>query len=256
MVLQTTNLTKLYKNNRGARNVSLTLQAGEILGLLGPNGSGKTTVMKACVGLLRPTGGNVVIEGHTVWDNDNPINGREFETALSGVGALIEAPALFDRITARKNLQLAAAYYPDVTPERIDEVLRAVEMAPYADEKVGGFSLGMRQRMGLALALLNRPRLLILDEPANGLDIEGMVAIRDIVKTAAAEGAAVLISSHLAHEIELCATHVGMMYEGAALNFCSMEDALASSPSLEEFFLAELARYRKGNLQSEGGGAA
>ena len=252
MVLQTTNLTKLYKNNRGARDVSLTLQPGNILGLLGPNGSGKTTVMKACVGLLRPTGGSVAIEGHTIWggsatgDKDGGHAGKDFEDALRGVGALIEAPSLFDRLTARQNLQLAAAYYPDVTPERIGEVLQTVEMAPYADEKVGGYSLGMRQRLGLALALVSKPRLLVLDEPANGLDIEGMVAIRDIVKEAAAGGAAVLISSHLAHEIELCATHVGIMYEGAVLNLCPMEDALSSSPSLEEFFLAELTRYRKG----------
>ncbi|MCL2031013.1 MAG: ATP-binding cassette domain-containing protein [Oscillospiraceae bacterium] len=248
MVLQTIGLTKLYKNNRGARDVSLALMPGDILGLLGPNGSGKTTVMKSCVGLLRPTGGGVAIEGHTVWSGGGSGRsaGKEYEDALRGVGALIEAPSLFDRMTARQNLRLAAAYYPDVTEERIGEVLDIVEMTPYADEKAGGYSLGMRQRLGLALALLNRPRLLVLDEPANGLDIEGMVAIRDIVKAAAAGGAAVLISSHLAHEIELCATHVGIMYDGAVLSLSSMEDILAASPSLEEFFLAELARYRKG----------
>lgn len=248
MVLQTQGLTKLYRNNRGAKDVTLSLEPGSILGLLGPNGSGKTTVMKACVGLLRPTGGSVVIEGHTVWDiGPGAANsGRNFEAAMSGVGALIEAPSLFDRLTARQNLALAASYYNEIAPDRIDEVLRIVEMAPYADEKTGGYSLGMRQRLGLALALLNKPRLLILDEPANGLDIEGMVAIRDIVKAAATEGAAVLISSHLAHEIELCATHVGIMYEGALLNLCPMETALTAAPSLEEFFLAEITRYRKG----------
>lgn len=223
-----------------------------ILGLLGPNGSGKTTIMKACTGLLRPTGGVITIEGHTIFngrkDEFGRITGAEYEAALQGVGALIEAPSLFDRLTARQNLQLAANYYTDLPPERMDEVLRLVEMERYASERVGGFSLGMRQRIGLALALLNRPRLLVLDEPANGLDIEGMVAIRDIVKKAAAEGAAVLISSHLAHEIELCATHVAVIYDSELLNLRPMEEVLTVSPSLEDFFLAELTRYRKGGV--------
>jgi ABC-2 type transport system ATP-binding protein len=240
LILEAENLTKLYKNNRGARNVTFALNPGDILGLLGPNGSGKTTVMKSCVGLLRPTSGKVTIEGHAVAD--------DFERAMSGVGALIEAPALFDRLTARQNLSLAARYYPDIPAENIDGVLKRVEMEKYANERVGGFSLGMRQRVGLALALLNRPRLLILDEPANGLDIEGMVAIRDIVKSAAAEGCAVLISSHLAHETELCATHVGIMYDGEMLSLRTLEEALNAAPSLEDFFLSEVARYRKGGV--------
>lgn len=252
MILQVENLTKLYKNNRGARDISFTLLPGTILGLLGPNGSGKTTIMKACTGLLRPTGGVISIEGHTIFngrkDELGRISGAEFEAALEGVGALIEAPSLFDRLTARQNLQLAANYYKTLPPERLDEVLRLVEMERYANERVGSFSLGMRQRIGLALALLNKPRLLVLDEPANGLDIEGMVAIRDIVKSSAADGAAVLISSHLAHEIELCATHVAIIYDGQMLNLRPMEEALSASPSLEEFFLAEITRYRKGGI--------
>ena len=247
MVLQTIGLTKLYKNNRGARDVSLALMPGDILGLLGPNGSGKTTVMKSCVGLLRPTGGGVAIEGHTVWSGGGSGRsaGKEYEDALRGVGALIEAPSLFDRMTARQNLRLAAAYYPDVTEERIGEVLDIVEMTPYADEKAGGYSLGMRQRLGLALALLNRPRLLVLDEPANGLDIEGMVYVREVVKKAADKGAAVLISSHLAHEIEQCATKAAIIYGGKLLCVESMDMILAHSPSLEDYFLAQVAKMRQ-----------
>ena len=240
MILQTENLSKLYKNNRGAQEISLSIAPGEILGLLGPNGSGKTTVMKAVMGLLHPTAGRVLIEGHDVH--------RETEKALASVGALIEAPSLFDRMTARQNLELAAAYYRDIPADRISEVLAMVDMSRYENERVGGFSLGMRQRIGLALALVNKPRLLIWDEPANGLDIEGMVMIREIVKACAAGGSAVMISSHLAHEIELCATHVAIMHDGRQINLVGMEQALSAAPSLEEFYLAEVTRFRRGGV--------
>jgi ABC-2 type transport system ATP-binding protein len=123
-----------------------------------------------------------------------------------------------------------------------------VEMDKYKKEKVSSFSLGMRQRIGLALALLSRPGLLILDEPANGLDIEGMIYVREVVTKAAENGAAVLISSHLAHEIEQCATKVAVIYGGRLLCVESMEAVLASSPSLEDFFLAQVAKMRGGTV--------
>jgi len=242
MQLTATNLTKLYKNGRGAQNVTLSIAPGEVLGLLGPNGSGKTTVMKACLGLVKPNSGSVTIGEHNVQ--------AEREAALREVGALIEAPALFERLTARKNLELAAAYYPGLPETRIDEVLELVELSRYQKDRVMSFSLGMRQRTGLALALISRPSVLILDEPANGLDIEGMVSVREIVKTAAAEGAAVMISSHLAHEIELCATKVALMHNGFLLKTAGMDEILASSPTLEDYYLGVVTSYRK-----EGGAA-
>ncbi|MDR0248558.1 MAG: ATP-binding cassette domain-containing protein [Oscillospiraceae bacterium] len=235
-------LTKLYKNGRGAREVTFCVEGGEVMGLLGPNGSGKTTVMKACVGLVLPTAGRAAIGGHDV------VTRRE--AALAGVGALIESPALFDRLTARRNLEMAAAYYPELPGGRVDEVLAIVELERYPKDKVLSFSLGMRQRLGVALALLSRPSVLILDEPANGLDIEGMVAIREIVKNAAASGAAVLISSHLAHEIELSATKVGVMHDGMLLKTATMAEVLTVSPSLEDYYLAEVQNYRKGRLSA------
>jgi len=236
MVLELENLTKLYKNGRGAEDITFALTRGEVLGLLGPNGSGKTTTMKAIAGLVQPTRGNVKICGIDVT--------KHHEQAMRHTGCLTEAPALYEHMTAYQNLKLAARFYDGVDITRIDEVWRMMDMDKYKKEKVSSFSLGMRQRIGLALALLSSPELLILDEPANGLDIEGMVYVREVVGKAAENGAAVLISSHLAHEIELCATKAAIIYGGKLLCVESMDAILASSPSLEDYFLAQVAKMR------------
>ena len=236
MVLELEILTKLYKNGRGAEDITFALARGEVLGLLGPNGSGKTTTMKAIAGLVRPTRGSVRICGVDVT--------QHHELAMRHTGCLIEAPALYEHMTAYQNLKLAARFYDNVDKARIDEVLRMVEMEKYNKDKVSSFSLGMRQRIGLALALLSNPELLILDEPANGLDIEGVVYVREVVGKAAENGAAVLISSHLAHEIELCATKAAIIYGGRLLSVENMDVILASSPSLEDYFLAQVAKMR------------
>lgn len=240
MILTASKLTKLYKNGRGAEDVTFTLSPGEIFGLLGPNGSGKTTVMKACVGLTPITHGAAEINGFDITSKR--------KNALRSVGVLVENPALYPRMTAAQNLKQALAFYNDLPLSRIDEVLRVVELSKYANDRVSSFSLGMRQRLGIALALLNNPELLILDEPANGLDIEGMVGIREIIKDAAKNGAAVMISSHLAHEIEIVATKVGIMYDGRLLNVITMEEALTDRASLEDYFLSEVSRYRKSGV--------
>ncbi|MCL2366331.1 MAG: ABC transporter ATP-binding protein [Oscillospiraceae bacterium] len=237
MILEVENLTKLYKNGRGAEEISFALEPGAVLGLLGPNGSGKTTTMKVIAGLIRPTKGSVRIGGFDVTEHH--------EQALSQVGCLIEAPALYEHMTALQNLKLAARFYDDVDSNRMDEVLRMVEMHKYKNDKVSSFSLGMRQRIGLALAMLSKPKLLILDEPANGLDIEGMIFVRAVVTKAAEIGAAVLISSHLAHEIELCATKAAIMYSGRLLCVENMESIKETSPSLEDYFLAQVAKSKQ-----------
>ena len=236
MVLELENLTMLYKNGRGAEDISFALAQGEVLGLLGPNGSGKTTTMKAVVGLVQPSRGSVRICGIDV--------ALHHEQAMRHTGCLIESPALFEHMTAYQNLKLAARFYDSVSDARIDEVLRMVEMDKYKKDKVSSFSLGMRQRIGLALALLSSPELIILDEPANGLDIEGMVYIREVIRKAAENGAAVLVSSHLAHEIELCATKAAVIYGGRLLSVEKMDTILASYPSLEDYFLAQVAKMR------------
>ncbi|MDR0469005.1 MAG: ABC transporter ATP-binding protein [Peptococcaceae bacterium] len=236
MILEVDGLTKLYNNGRGAEDISFALSQGEVLGLLGPNGSGKTTTMKAIAGIVNPSKGNIRICGIDVKEHH--------EQAMRYTGCLIESPALYDYMTAYQNLKAAARFYETVSDSRIDEVLRLVEMDKYKKDKASSFSLGMRQRTGLALALLSDPELLILDEPANGLDIEGMVYVREVVKKAAEKGSAVLISSHLAHEIELCATKAAIMHNGRLLCVESMSVILASYASLEDFFLAKVAETR------------
>jgi len=236
-VLELENLTKLYKNGRGAEDISFALAPGEVLGLLGPNGSGKTTTMKAIAGLVQITHGRARVCGIDVSEHH--------EEAMKHTGCLIEAPALYEHMTAYQNIKLAARFYDSIDEARIDEVLVMVEMEKYKKDKVASFSMGMRQRIGMALALLSKPELLILDEPANGLDIEGMIYVREVVRKSAEEGAAVLISSHLAHEIEQCATKAAIIYGGKLLCVESMDAILASSPSLEDFFLAQVSKTRQ-----------
>ena len=237
MVLELENVTKLYKNGRGVEDISFTLASGEVLGLLGPNGSGKTTTMKAIMGLVRPQKGTIRVCGWDALDNR--------EEALANVGCLIESPALYDYMTARQNLELHARFYKDVDDARIREVLQMVGMDMYVKDKVRSFSLGMRQRVGFAAALLSRPRLLILDEPANALDIEGMMYVREVIKMAAADGASVLVSSHLANEIQLCATKAAVIHSGRLLGMDSMDAILEEHTDLEGFFLYQVNKFRE-----------
>ena len=235
-VLELKNVTKLYKNGRGVEDISFTLASGEVLGLLGPNGSGKTTTMKAVMGLVRPQRGTIHVCGVDAIENR--------EEALGHIGCLIEAPALYDYMTAEQNLELAARFYPGIDSTHISEVLHMVDMHKYKKDKVRSFSLGMRQRVGFAAALISRPQLLILDEPANALDIEGMMYVREVIKAAAAGGASVLISSHLANEIQLCATKAAVLHSGRLLGMDSMDSILESHADLEGFFLDSVGKYR------------
>ena len=228
MILELENVTKLYKNGRGAEDVSFALDSGEVLGLLGPNGSGKTTIMKAIAGLVRIQSGSIRICGSDAVSLH--------EKAMANVGCLIESHALYAHMTARQNLQMAARFYDNAN---VDDALRLVGMEKYGNDKVNTFSLGMKQRIGLALALISKPRLLILDEPANGLDIEGMVYVREVITQAAENGAAVLITSHLAAEIQQCATKAAVISEGRLLGECkSMDKILTEFETLEDYFIA------------------
>ena len=227
MILELKNVTKLYKNGRGVEDISFDLAPGEVLGLLGPNGSGKTTAMKAIAGMVRVKSGSI-----NICDVDAITN---HEKAMRYVGCLIESPALYGHMTAWQNLQMAARFYENAN---VDEVLRMVGMEMYKKDKVQSFSLGMRQRIGLALALLSKPKLLILDEPANGLDIEGMLYIRNVVSHAAESGSAVLISSHLANEIQQCATKVAVVHSGRLLGIMGMDQILSDFDSLENYFVS------------------
>ena len=239
-VLEIENVKKLYRNGRGVEEVSLYVNRGEVVGLLGPNGSGKTTTMRVVTGLTMPNGGTVRIIGADIQD--------EFETAMKKVGCLIEMPALYGNLSAYRNLKLASRFYDNVGEERIEYVLKLVHMERYRNDKVGKFSLGMKQRMGLALALLSEPELVILDEPANGLDIEGIIQVREIItKLAKEKGVTFLISSHIASELEKTCDKVAVLHEGKMLAFDTMERALQYQPTLEEYFLS-VVRERKGGV--------
>ena len=239
-VLEVSNLKKLYKNGRGVEDVTLTVEQGDVVGLLGPNGSGKTTTMRVITGLSNADSGSVRIFGKEVH--------TDFEAAMANVGCLIEMPAIFGNLSAYKNLRLAARYYNNVDEDRIQYILNLVNLERYQKDKAGRFSLGMKQRLGLGLALLSNPELVILDEPANGLDIEGIIQVREIITRLAAEkGITFLVSSHIASELEKTCNKVAVIHEGKMLTFESMENALRFQPTLEDYFLA-VVREKKGGV--------
>lgn len=240
-ILSVKNLKKLYKNNRGVQDITLSLNEGDVVGLLGPNGSGKTTAMKAIMGMTGIDEGEIRIFNHDI-DTD-------FEAAIQNVGCLIEAPALYENMTAYQNLRLASRFYPNMSrseiSDRIKEVLKIVNLEKYAGDKAGRFSLGMKQRLGIALALFSMPKLVILDEPTNGLDIEGVVHIRSVVKEMAEKrGASFLIAGHVASELEKMCSKAAIIYDGQLLAFEDMDKILDSHPSLEDYFLETVSRQR------------
>lgn len=239
-VLEVEQLTKLYKNGRGVKNINFSIERGDVVGLLGPNGSGKTTIMKTIMGLCHADSGHVTIFGNDVEE--------DVERTLAKVGGLIERPAIFEYLSARENLKMMARYYPGVDNDRIDHVMEVVRISRYQKEKAGRFSLGMKQRLGLALAILSDPELVVLDEPTNGLDIEGTVEIREIIKRMAAEkGTSFLIASHLAPELEKTCNKVAVVHEGDLLSFEPMGEALKLNPSLEDYFLS-MVKDKRGTV--------
>jgi ABC-2 type transport system ATP-binding protein len=238
-IIEIQNLTKLYKNNRGIRNISLTVEKGDILGLLGPNGSGKTTVMKSILGLIHGTG-DIRVFGMDLNEN--------FEKIMQRTGALIEAPAIYKDLSAYQNLKMHTAVYPNIGDNEINKILELVHLLPYKDDKAGKFSLGMKQRLGIAMAFVTSPELIILDEPVNGLDIEGVVEVREIIKKMSDEkGTTFLISSHMASEIEKTCNKVCVIYEGELIASATTEEALTLHPSMEDYFL-DVVRAKRGDI--------
>ena len=227
------NLKKIYKNSRGVENLNLEVPRGEIFGLLGPNGAGKTTAMKIMTGLLKPDSGDVFIDGYSITER--------YEDAMRGVGCIIENVFMFKNLTALENLMLCARFYKNVDEARMTEVLDLVKMTAFKNEKIKGFSLGMRQIMGIAMSLLSRPDVLILDEPLNGLDVEGMVDIRNILKRLSKEEkTTVFISSHLIHDVELTCDRVGVLLEGRLCDVSEVSEVVKNFSSLENYYLSEV----------------
>ncbi|MGO9971848.1 MAG: ABC transporter ATP-binding protein [Solirubrobacteraceae bacterium] len=198
-------LVKRYGELTAVDNVDLTVNAGDVYGYLGPNGAGKTTSLRMMLGLIKPSAGDVRLFGR---------DPNESIQALDGVAGFVEAPAFYPYLTGRRNLELLAAFDGGGASTRIDEALETVELAGRARDRVGGYSHGMRQRLGIAAALLRDPKLLLLDEPATGLDPAGMRDMRLLIRRLADQGMTVLLSSHLLGEVEEVCNRVAIVRTG------------------------------------------
>ncbi|KRG15891.1 bacitracin ABC transporter ATP-binding protein [Virgibacillus soli] len=215
LVLKTSNLTKRFKGKQAVNGVDLAIQKGEIYGFLGPNGAGKTTTIRMLLGLMKPTHGSIHIFGQDLSKHKLSI--------LSKVGSLVESPSYYGHLTAIENLE-ALRKILNVPKARIGEVLEIVRLTNEAKRPVKGFSLGMKQRLGIAAALLGNPELLILDEPTNGLDPAGIQEMRELIKSLPKKfGVTVVVSSHLLSEIDQMATRVGIITKGSLIFQDSIE---------------------------------
>jgi ABC-2 type transport system ATP-binding protein len=230
MTLSVQNLKKRIAGKDIIKDISFGVQGGEVFGFLGPNGAGKTTTIRMLVGLIRPTSGSVSICGHDV-QND-------FISAMRCVGSIVENPELYKYLTGRENLEIFSRMLGPINHDRIEEVIRRVEMENRIDDKVKTYSLGMRQRLGIAQALLGKPRLLILDEPTNGLDPSGIRELRAFVRKLAHEdGISVLISSHLLSEIQLMCDRAAIISHGKIIRTVSVKELTDISTDTVEWRL-------------------
>jgi ABC-2 type transport system ATP-binding protein len=204
--LELKNLTKKIKNKTIVDDLSFSVREGEIFGLLGPNGAGKTTTIRMIVGLISITDGDVFINGINIREN--------YEKAMEQVGAIVENPQLYDFMSGYKNLMQYARIMPGVTEERIDEVIKLVDLEYAIHDKIKTYSLGMRQRLGVAQALLHKPNVLILDEPTNGLDPQGIYDLRNYLRLLANNGTSVIVSSHMLAEMQMMCDRVAIIQHG------------------------------------------
>lgn len=212
LIVETKGLNFSYaKTRKDIESLELQVPKGSIYGFLGPNGSGKSTTIRLILGLLRKQSGKVALFGDT-------FNGGTRIESLNKIGALIENPSLYEHLNAVDNLRIAANYRQNISLERINEVLEIVKLTHAKKKKVKAYSLGMKQRLGLAISLLSNPELIILDEPTNGLDPKGIIEMRELIKELNKKyGTTVFISSHLLSEIEKTCTHVGIIRAGKML---------------------------------------
>lgn len=214
-------LTKDFGSTRAVDQLSFEIPAGGVTGFVGPNGSGKSTTFRMLLGLIRPTAGHAWMLGHPISDPSRYIH---------QIGALVEAPALYPKLTGYKNL-LALARLGEIPVSRIDEVLEIVDLTDRSGDRYENYSLGMKQRLGIAAALLPRPKLLMLDEPTNGLDPAGTVEIRALFRTLAENGTSVVVSSHLLSEIQAASDRVVMIQNGRLVFSGPLDQLLATQRS-------------------------
>ncbi|TXC76061.1 ABC transporter ATP-binding protein [Luteibaculum oceani] len=224
-ILKVNGLTKNFGRKTAVSDISFSIEKGEIFGLLGPNGSGKTTTLGMILGLLKPTAGSISLFGS-----------QDIDAARLKIGALIESTNYYPELSASDNLKLVCQI-KGVDQGVIPELLERVGLADEARSRVKTFSLGMKQRMMVASALIGNPELIIFDEPTNGMDPQGIIFIRDLIISLAQEGKTILVASHLLNEMEKVCTHVAIMQKGKFLHKGALSDLLTEHENLEQYFL-------------------
>lgn len=229
IILETKKLTKRFKNQYAANEISISVPENSIYGLLGPNGAGKSTLLKMIVGMLNPNSGEIIFDGHK-WTRKD----------LRVIGSLIESAPLYENLTAKDNLKVRTILLglPD---SRIGEVLDIVGLGDTGKKRAGQFSMGMKQRLGIAIALLNKPKLLILDEPTNGLDPFGIQELRNLIKSFPKKNITVILSSHMLSEVEQVADYIGIISSG----ILGYEGELKQGENLEKLFIEIAGKYRR-----------
>ena len=216
-ILECQNLKKSFGKKEIIKGVSFKIDEGDILGFIGPNGAGKTTTIKLILGLQKIDEGNVLINGYDIK--------KDFVKAIERVGTIVENPDMYMYLTGRKNLELVANLYKNISNQRINEIIKLVGLGNRIDDKVSKYSLGMRQRLGIAQAILHKPNLLVLDEPTNGLDPEGIIELRKLLKKLAKEEKmAILISSHNLLELESFCNKVCIIQNGEVIEESNIKD--------------------------------
>lgn len=226
-------ITKTFHRQKVLDQVSLNIPQNCVYGLLGPNGAGKSTLLKCLTGILRPADGEILFDGHA-WSRKD----------LQNIGALVETPPIYENLSAWENLKVRALLLglPD---SRIPEVLELVGLTNTGKKRAGAFSLGMKQRLGIAIALLNHPKLLVLDEPVNGLDPVGIQELRELIRNFPKEGITVLVSSHILSEVEQTADYIGIIVEGKV----HFEGSIAECENLESLFMDIVKKQRREGIR-------
>ena len=238
-ILKCENLKKKIKNKVIVENVSFSINKGDVVGFLGPNGAGKTTIIKLILGLIKITEGKVFINGFDIE--------KDFVKAIEKVGAIVENPDLYMYLSGYDNLKITANNYKNISKERINEVIKIVGLENRIKDKVSTYSLGMRQRLGIAEAIINSPEILILDEPTNGLDVEGIIEIRNLIKDLSNHGIAILISSHNLSEIDNLCNRIIAIKNGKIVEDSTIEKFYSVNEeklSLEQAFIKKVGENK------------